>query len=161
MINLLRTSRIRLGFATALAGGALIAGGAVAVPAASAQPAAGAAPAVSAAAPAAKSAVVVKERVRPHVGKILVTTTGRALYYLPKGSCTGQCLAIWPRLVMPAGKTKPKGANCLGTMAFGTKHRLQVTYRKHRVYTFVDDMGTSVTGNNVAGFKVVKIAAHC
>jgi len=109
---------------------------------------------------AAKSAVVVKERVRGHFGKILVTVHGAALYYLPHGSCTGGCLAIWPRLVMPTGKTIPKGANCLGTKAFG-HHKLQVTYRRQRLYTFADDSGTSVTGNGVAGFKVAKVARSC
>jgi hypothetical protein len=104
-----------------------------------------------------KSAVVVKERTRAHFGKILVTVRGAALYYKPHGSCTGVCLSVWPRLVMPAGKTMPKGASCLGTSAFGRNHRLQVTYRKHRLYTFVSDMGTSVTGNNVEGFKVAKV----
>jgi predicted lipoprotein with Yx(FWY)xxD motif len=113
--------------------------------------------------PAAKTATtafVVKERSRAHFGKILVTERGMALYYKPHGSCTGQCLAIWPRLVMPKGKTKPRGANCLGTKTFGN-HRLQVTYRGHRLYTFVDDMGTSVTGNNVQGFKVAKVVRSC
>lgn len=110
--------------------------------------------------PATHSAVVVKERVRPHFGKILVTVHGAALYYLPSGSCTGQCLSVWPRLVMPAGKTKPEGATCLGTSAFG-HHRLQVTYRKHRLYTFTGDSGTSVNGNGVAGFKVAKVMRSC
>ena len=104
-----------------------------------------------------RSAVVVKERVRPHVGKILVTVRGAALYYKPRGSCNSMCLASWPRLVMPAGKTVPKGATCLGTAAFGRHHRLQVTYRKHRLYTFAGDVGTSVNGNNVDGFKVAKV----
>ncbi len=111
--------------------------------------------------PAAKTAVIVKERTRAHFGKILVTVHGAALYYLPHGSCTGACLSIWPRLVMPKGKTKPRGANCLGTKAFGKNHRLQVTYRGHRLYTFVDDSGTSVTGNNVQGFKVAKVVRAC
>jgi hypothetical protein len=111
--------------------------------------------------PATKSAVVVKERVRPHFGKILVTVRGAALYYLPRGSCNSMCLGIWPRLVMPAGKTVPKGANCLGTAAFGRHHRLQVTYRKHRLYTFTGDVGTSVNGNNVGGFKVAKVLRRC
>lgn len=103
-----------------------------------------------------RSAVVVKERVRPHFGKILVTRRGAALYYLPRGSCNSMCRAIWPRLVMPRGKTVPKGASCLGTAPFG-HHRLQVTYRKHRLYTFTGDTGTSVNGNGVAGFKVAKV----
>jgi predicted lipoprotein with Yx(FWY)xxD motif len=109
---------------------------------------------------AAKSAVVVKERTRAHFGKILVTVHGAALYYLPHGSCTGACLAIWPRLAMPKGANKPRGARCLGTKAFG-KHGRQVTYRGHRLYTFVDDTGTSVTGNNVQGFKVAKVVRSC
>jgi len=110
--------------------------------------------------PASKSAVVVRERVRHPFGKILVTVHGAALYILPSGSCTGQCLALWPRLVMPAGKTMPKGATCLGTSSFG-HHRLQVTYRKQRLYTFTGDSGSSVTGNGVMGFKVAKVMRSC
>ena len=105
--------------------------------------------------------MVVKERTRAHFGKILVTVHGAALYYLPHGSCTGQCLAVWPRLVMPSGKTVPKGASCLGTAVFGSHHRLQVTYRSKRLYTFTGDSGTSVTGNGVAGFKVAKVLRSC
>ena len=130
--------------AVALAGTAVVAG----PTAASAQ----AVPAHSS-----KSAVVVKERTRHHFGKILVTPKGRALYVLPHGSCTGACLSIWPRLVMPHGKTMPKGAKCLGTAKFGSHGRLQVTYHKMRLYTFADDSGTSVNGNGVAGFKVAKV----
>jgi predicted lipoprotein with Yx(FWY)xxD motif len=107
-----------------------------------------------------KSAVVVKERTRRHFGKILVTPKGRALYVLPSGTCTGSCLTVWPRLVMPKGKTMPKGATCLATAKFGSGHRLQVTYRKMRLYTFISDSGTSVNGNGVAGFKVAKVV-HC
>ncbi|HYK28577.1 MAG TPA: hypothetical protein VEV61_11475 [Streptosporangiaceae bacterium] len=103
------------------------------------------------------TAVVVKVRTRAHFGRILVTLRGRALYYKPRGSCTAACLSIWPRLVMPAGKTKPLGARCLGTARIGTAGRLQVTYHRHRLYTFADDTGTSVTGNNVDGFKVAKV----
>jgi predicted lipoprotein with Yx(FWY)xxD motif len=88
-------------------------------------------------------------------GKILYTTHGRALYYLPSGSCTGECLSIWPPLKMPKGKTVPKGAGCLRTVRFGRGR--QVTYNHHRLYTFVDDSGSSVTGNGVAGFKVAKV----
>jgi predicted lipoprotein with Yx(FWY)xxD motif len=102
-----------------------------------------------------KSAVVVKERRHAPFGKILYTTHGRALYYLPSGSCTGECLSIWPPLKMPKGKTVPKGAGCLRTVRFGRGR--QVTYNHHRLYTFVDDSGSSVTGNGVAGFKVAKV----
>jgi hypothetical protein len=161
LVNRTRTGPGRL-ILTAAASLAL-AGGSLSVAAVTGATAASAASAHPAAARVAtsRSAVVVKERKRPHFGKILVTVRGAALYYLPSGSCTGQCLSIWPRLVMPAGKTMPKGASCLGTARFGSHHRLQVTYRKHRLYTFADDMGTSVTGNGVAGFKVAKVLRSC
>ena len=107
--------------------------------------------------PAAKSAVVVKERSVRHFGKILATFHGASLYYQPHGSCGGQCLSIWPRLIMPSGKTQPKGASCLGTATFGRHHKLQVTYRKHRLYTFTGDSGGSVNGNDVGGFVVAKV----
>jgi predicted lipoprotein with Yx(FWY)xxD motif len=112
--------------------------------------------------PAAKSAVVVKVTKHKRFGKILVTVKDFGLYYLPKGTCTGGCLAIWPPLLMPSGKTVPKGARCLGTAAYGSHHRLQVTYRKHRLYTFTGDFAPgTVNRNGVAGFAVVKVAAHC
>jgi predicted lipoprotein with Yx(FWY)xxD motif len=118
-------------------------------------------PALAAAGPtmshSSKSAVVVKARTRHHFGKILVTPKGMALYYMPHGSCTAGCLSIWPRLVLPKGKTMPKGAKCLGTAKFGSHHRLQVTYHGKRLYTFVEDSGTSVNGNGEAGFKVAKV----
>jgi predicted lipoprotein with Yx(FWY)xxD motif len=104
------------------------------------------------------SATVVLQRHRVHFGNILVTPRGgMALYFLPRGTCTRSCLSIWPRLVMPRGKTVPKGAPCLGTARFGSHHRLQVTYHGRRLYTFVDDSGHSVTGNGFQGFKVAKV----
>jgi hypothetical protein len=158
MRNLSRTGPGRL-IVTACASLALMGGG-VAVAAFSSTTTAAASSAAAPMHSATKSAVVVKEQHRPHFGKILVTVHGAALYYLPSGSCTGQCLAVWPRLEMPAGKTKPKGATCLGTSALG-HHRLQVTYRKHRLYTFTGDSGSSVNGNNVSGFKVAKVMRKC
>ena len=104
---------------------------------------------------ASHAAVVVKERRHGHFGKILYTTHTQALYYLPSGSFRGGCLAIWPPLLMPRGKTVPKGASCLRTVRFG--RRLQVTYNHHRLYTFISDTGSSVTGNGVQGFKVAKV----
>jgi predicted lipoprotein with Yx(FWY)xxD motif len=158
MRNLSRTGPGRM-IMTACASLALMGAG-ISVAAFSSTTSAAASPAAAPMHSATKSAVVVKERRRPHFGKILVTVHGAALYYLPSGSCTGQCLAVWPRLVMPAGKTEPKGATCLGTSALG-HHRLQVTYRKHRLYTFTGDMGGSVTGNGVSGFKVAKVMRKC
>jgi predicted lipoprotein with Yx(FWY)xxD motif len=112
--------------------------------------------AAAAAAKTSKAATVVQEHTRGHFGKILTTVKGRALYYIPSNSCNSECLSIWPALLMPKGKTIPKGATCLSTAKFG-RHGLQVTYDKHRLYTFVSDSGTSVTGNGVEGFKVAKV----
>jgi predicted lipoprotein with Yx(FWY)xxD motif len=111
---------------------------------------------------AAKSAVVVKVTKHKPFGKILVTVKDFALYYRPKGTCTGACLAYWRPMLMPSGKTVPEGARCLGTTAYGSHHRLQVTYRKHRLYTYVGDFAPgTVNGNGADGFAVVKVAAHC
>jgi predicted lipoprotein with Yx(FWY)xxD motif len=101
---------------------------------------------------------VVKIRHRPQIGRMLVTAgAGKALYILPHASCTGSCLSVWPRLVLPRGKTIPAGASCLGTKPFGSHHRLQVTYHGRRLYTFVQDMGTAVTGDGVEGFRAARV----
>jgi predicted lipoprotein with Yx(FWY)xxD motif len=109
---------------------------------------------------AGSSATVVQQATRPHFGKILVTVkAGMALYEHPHGGCSAACESIWPPLLMPKGKTMPKGAMCLGTAKAGSK--LQVTYNGQRLYTFVDDTGHSVDGNGLAGFKVAKVTTTC
>jgi predicted lipoprotein with Yx(FWY)xxD motif len=105
-----------------------------------------------------RKATVVKVVTRRHFGKIIATIHGRALYIKPTGGCTGPCLAIWPPLLMPKGKTIPLGTRCLGTKMRGS--RLQVTYRGNRLYKFVNDSGTSVRGNGVGGFKVAKFSTR-
>lgn len=94
---------------------------------------------------------------RAPFGNILATVwgLGRTLYILPTGSCTGACLGAWPPLLMPVHTRIPIGTKCLGTAKFGT--RFQVTYRGKRLYLFAGDTGKSVTGNNVAGFKVARV----
>jgi predicted lipoprotein with Yx(FWY)xxD motif len=99
---------------------------------------------------------VVKQETRTGFGLILTTTKGRALYVDTDPPCTGGCLAVWPPLLMPKGKTVPTGAADLGTVAFGAK--LQVTYQGMPLYTFSSDHGKSVTGNGVAGFAVAKVS---
>ena len=65
-----------------------------------------------------RTARMVKIRNRMGIGRMLVTArTGRALYILPGARCTAGCLTVWPRLVLPRGKTIPTGASCLGTLA--------------------------------------------
>jgi len=102
-----------------------------------------------------KSAAVVKiSASRGGFTNVLTNDAGRTLY--TASSCTGSCLSTWPPLLMPKGKTipkGPKGLTGLGTAKMGS--HLQVTYKKHRLYTFSGDSGSSVTGNGVAGFTVI------
>ncbi len=105
-------------------------------------------------------ATVVNAAMRTGFGKILVTVNGgHSLYEHPNGGCAASCRSIWPPLVMPAGKTIPKGASCLATAKLGSK--LQVTYHGQRLYTFTGDSGHSVNGNGLAGFVVAKVTAAC
>jgi hypothetical protein len=105
-------------------------------------------------------AVVVKVVTRHPVGKMLATVHGRSLYILTTGSCNAACIAAWPRLLMPRGTTLPRGTSCLGTVKIG--HRLQVTYRKKRLYLFTGDSGSLVTGDGVSFFKAARIVMrHC
>jgi predicted lipoprotein with Yx(FWY)xxD motif len=110
----------------------------------------------AAAAPRSGSATVVKVATRGSFGRILTTVGGRTLYKHPNGPCTGSCLSVWPPLLMPRRKTVPKGIAGLRTVVLASGRR-QVTYRHRRLYTFVNDSGTSVNGNGVAGFLVAKV----
>jgi len=107
---------------------------------------------------AAKAAVVVKiSKSRGGFKNVLTTTKGVGATLYTASRCTGSCLSIWPPLLMPKGTTIPKGPKGfagLGTVKLGK--RLQVTYKKHRLYTFTSDSGSSVSGNGVAGFTVIK-----
>jgi predicted lipoprotein with Yx(FWY)xxD motif len=90
--------------------------------------------------------------------KMLATVKGASLYFAPSTGCTGGCLSVWPPLEIAAGKT-PKGIGGLGTttVMIGKKTHDQVTYLGKPLYAFVDDSGTSVNGNGVAGFSVAKV----
>jgi predicted lipoprotein with Yx(FWY)xxD motif len=106
------------------------------------------------------SATVVHAATRTGFGMILVTVNGgHSLYVHPGGSCTASCQSIWPPLLMPTGKTTPKGASCLATVKLGKN--LQVTYHGQRLYTYTGDTGHSVNGNGLAGFKVAKVTTAC
>ena len=99
---------------------------------------------------------VVKIATRHPFGRVLTTAKGEhTLYLAPMGGCTGQCLSIWPALLMPKGRHHPSGTPCLGTAKFGK--RLQVTYRGKRLYLFSGDTGHSASGNGIGGFKVAKL----
>ena len=93
------------------------------------------------------------------LGQIIVDGRGRTLYLFikdkrGKSACAGQCAGYWPPLIA-SGKPLATGgakASLLGT----TKRadgRLQVTYNRHPLYTFVKDTGKGQTnGEEIAAF---------
>jgi predicted lipoprotein with Yx(FWY)xxD motif len=101
---------------------------------------------------------VVQVVTRQPIGKMLATTAGLSLYYMPSGTCDTSCQSVWPPLTMPKGsKDVPAGTTCLSTATLGTLR--QVTYRGHRLYTFTGDSGSSVNGNGVGGFVAAKVTS--
>jgi predicted lipoprotein with Yx(FWY)xxD motif len=79
------------------------------------------------------------------LGRIVVNSRGRTLYMFSKdkndkSACAGMCAKFWPPLIA-SGKPQASGgarAALLGT----TKRadgRMQVTYNRHPLYTFVKD----------------------
>jgi predicted lipoprotein with Yx(FWY)xxD motif len=149
----MHSNKLRLRIGTGIAAGVLCA----AAVALGVMPAlAGAAP--TRIAPHSVTAVVVKiSKSRGGFKDVLTTVPGVGATLYTAKSCTGGCLSSWPPLLMPKGKTSPKGPKGLtglGTATFGK--RLQVTYKKHRLYTFTGDSGTSVSGNGVGGFTVIR-----
>jgi len=84
-------------------------------------------------------------------GTILVS--GTALYTLKasKTPCTGQCLKIWPEVLLPKGATKAKAGAGVSVAKLGTVKRahgaLQVTYAGKPLYRFSEDTTGQVNGN--------------
>jgi predicted lipoprotein with Yx(FWY)xxD motif len=84
------------------------------------------------------------------LGKILVSSAGKTLYRFTAdhpnmAACTGACTGTWPPLLIAKG-TKPmagSGVSGLGTIAAGSK--LQVTFKKHPLYTYVLDTAAGDT----------------
>jgi predicted lipoprotein with Yx(FWY)xxD motif len=89
---------------------------------------------------------------------MLATIKGASLY-TTASSCTGGCLGVWPPLLMAKGKTTPTGVSGLSTVkvTINGSHDLQVAYKGKRLYRFISDSGSSVTGNGVGGFKVATV----
>ena len=79
------------------------------------------------------------------LGRILVDPRGRTLYLFEKdksgtSACTGQCASFWPPLIAAGKPVAMAGvkASLLGTTK-RTDGRMQVTYNRHPLYTFVKD----------------------
>jgi predicted lipoprotein with Yx(FWY)xxD motif len=93
------------------------------------------------------------------LGQVLVTSSGRTLYLFgkdknDKSACSGQCASFWPPLIATG---KPRAAAGVKASLLGTTKRsdgrLQVTYRRHPVYTFAKDTKKGQTnGEGVDAF---------
>jgi predicted lipoprotein with Yx(FWY)xxD motif len=79
------------------------------------------------------------------LGRILVNSRGRTLYLFAKDTngkshCTGMCATFWPPLIASG---KPRAASSVKASLLGTTKRadgrLQVTYKRHPLYTFQKD----------------------
>jgi len=88
-------------------------------------------------------------------GKVLVDSTGRALYAADQETggkilCTGACNSIWMPVTVTSGS--PTGDSVGGKLGVvtrpdGTK---QVTYNGKLLYSFSQDQSGQVTGNGVS-----------
>jgi predicted lipoprotein with Yx(FWY)xxD motif len=109
------------------------------------------------------------------LGRVLVNAGGRTLYMFGKdkngkSACSGMCATFWPPLIAAA---KPRAAAGAKASLLGTTRRadgrMQVTYKRHPLYTFAQDKkkgqtngeGVSAFGGvwdavSTAGAKVVK-----
>ncbi len=100
------------------------------------------------------------------LGKILVNSQGQVLYSFTKNGasvpCNASCLAVWPAVTLPAGRTVPTGSAGVGALGTTTANGpLQVTANGLPLYTYAGDSAPGVAnGNNLVSFggtwKVVK-----
>ena len=93
------------------------------------------------------------------LGRILVNSGGHTLYVFgkdrnDKSACAGMCAKFWPPLIA-SGKPRALAgarASLLGTTKRGDG-RLQVTYNRHPLYTFVKDTKRGQThGEGLSAF---------
>jgi predicted lipoprotein with Yx(FWY)xxD motif len=85
------------------------------------------------------------------LGRILVNGRGRSLYLFEKDSrgrstCYGACATYWPPLIV-SGKPRA-GTGVKASLLGRTKRkdgRWQVTYNRHPLYTFFEDMRSGQT----------------
>jgi len=93
------------------------------------------------------------------LGRVLVDGRGHTLYLFAKdtrgkSACSGQCIGYWPPLIATGRPRAGAGlkASLLGT-ARRSDGRLQVTYNRHPLYTFVKDTRKGQTnGEGLATF---------
>ena len=98
-------------------------------------------------------------------GPILATPAKRALYYWNAEKdftirCKGSCAKLWPPLVVRSKAAVPTHIPQIKA-TFGTIRRpdgrLQVTFNRRPVYTYVHEGPTQVLCDNVDGWFVVRL----
>ena len=113
------------------------------------------------------------------LGRILVEGRGRTVYLFEKdkrgkSACTGACASFWPPVIVSGKWLATGGAktSLLGTTRRGDG-RLQLTYKRHPLYTFIKDTRKGQTNGeavnafganwyaiSVAGNKVAKTSGR-
>jgi predicted lipoprotein with Yx(FWY)xxD motif len=122
---------------------------------------------------AAGSAVAATAPIRPvairyvddKFGPILATPRRQALYYWTAENdfrihCTDECAKLWPPLITRSRTAVPRRLDRIkGT--FGTIRRpdgrLQVTFNRRPVYTYIHEGPTQVLCDNAGGWFVVRL----
>jgi predicted lipoprotein with Yx(FWY)xxD motif len=93
----------------------------------------------------AASGTSVRVEQTPAIGKVIANSHGRTLYLFradhgTTSACYGACATFWPPLVTGA---KPLAVSGVKASLLGTTKRkdgkLQVTYKGHPLYTFLED----------------------
>jgi predicted lipoprotein with Yx(FWY)xxD motif len=138
--------------------------------AASEAPSAAASEAPSAAAseaPSAAAGTTVEAKEVGTIGTVLVDgTSGMTVYIFTKdtkdsgtSACTGDCLATWPALTVPAGATPSGGSGVTGTLGTITRAddgSLQVTYNGLPLYFFKNDSAPGDANGVYENWEAVK-----
>jgi predicted lipoprotein with Yx(FWY)xxD motif len=112
--------------------------------------------------PAAAGPVVMAQQVGTMGTLLVAASNGHTLYTFNSDSpgvsrCSGQCLATWPALTVPAGQTPTGGAGVTGQLATITRTdgSLQVTYKGLPLYFFHSDSAAGDTKGNYTGWSLV------
>src|SRR4051794_3644700 len=98
-------------------------------------------------------------------GAILATPKKQALYYWTRENdfrvhCTGDCARLWPPLVVRNKAAVPRqitGIKGSFGMIRRPDGRLQVTFNRRPVYSYVHEGPTQVLCDNVNGWFVVRL----
>jgi predicted lipoprotein with Yx(FWY)xxD motif len=103
------------------------------------------------------------------LGTIVVDGDGKTLYTWdrdtgPTSTCTGNCAATWPPLMLPAGVTAPVGASGISNLTVAARPddatKMQVVWNGKPLYYYAADTAPGdVKGDGVGGtWHVIKPA---